>query len=366
MKWLITLKYAPFSKAYRVQALSTRPERTILLFLDLLRELLFLLWFCVSFGRLFGHDYFDNFGKDFWLCFAHWLKWLGIWVPADFPQKLDLNLTVLQTLVTPKIHSQQLLLNLRQWPVVQLHLSNELLLTHCLLKVFIVIFLFLIMIWPHIFRHKKSILSFVSLSNRCHLTHQHRALLNCFIDLCDFLIISRVCLGRALRNLPFFLLLFLDLLNFGWWFFEHWRSCLCKFGCDWILQGLNWGKREFHGFIKELFVFCLIEINGFESTVLFAHALFAFKSKRFCSFALNFLRKVFINFFLVLIHVKIEEGLFVKHLIADEAFGGDGFFESGGRWSVERFFRIGGGRASEHTLVFFEMSWLFFEINEWN
>ena len=54
----------------------------------------------------------------------------------------------------------------------------------------------------------------------------------------------------------------------------------------------------------------------------------------------------------------------MKHLIADEAFGGDGFFESGGRWSVERFFRIGGGRASEHTLVFFEMSWLFFEINE--
>jgi hypothetical protein len=66
----------------------------------------------------------------------------------------------------------------------------------------------------------------------------------------------------------------------------------------------------------------------------------------------------------VLIHVKIEEGLFVKHLIADEAFGGDRFFERGGRWSVERFFRIGGGWASEHTLVFFEMSRFFFEINE--
>ena len=53
----------------------------------------------------------------------------------------------------------------------------------------------------------------------------------------------------------------------------------------------------------------------------------------------------------MLIHVKIEERLFVKHLIADEAFGSDGFFESGGWWSVERFFRIGGGWASEHKLV---------------
>jgi hypothetical protein len=175
MKWLITLKYAPFSKAYRVQTLSARSGRTILLFLDLLRELIFLLWFCIGFRRLFGHDYLDNFSKDFWLCFSHWLKWLGIWVPADFPQKLDLNLAVLQTLVTPKIHSQKLLLNLRQWPVVRLHLRNELLLTHGLLKVFIVIFFFLIMIWPHIFCHKKSILSFISLCNRCHLTHQHRA-----------------------------------------------------------------------------------------------------------------------------------------------------------------------------------------------
>jgi hypothetical protein len=58
----------------------------------------------------------------------------------------------------------------------------------------------------------------------------------------------------------------------------------------------------------------------------------------------------------MLIHMKIEQNLLVEHLIADETFGCDRLFEYSGYRAVEGFFRVSGGRSSEHDKMFVILS----------
>jgi hypothetical protein len=50
--------------------------------------------------------------------------------------------------------------------------------------------------------------------------------------------------------------------------------------------------------------------------------------------------------------MKIEQDLLMEHLIADETFGCDRLFQGNGYRVVEGFFRVGGGRSSEHEKMF--------------